>query len=60
MAKNDSIDEEDMKLLFLTDSIDDMVAHLKIHAVKKFGLIKKPYKIKWWFAESLEPVSTKK
>lgn len=56
MAKNDSIDEEDMKLLFLTDSIEDMVAHLKVHAVKKFGLVKKPYKIKSWFAEPKEPV----
>ncbi len=51
MAKNESIDEEDMKLLFITDSIDEMVNHLKIHAVKKFGLTKKPYKTKWWFAE---------
>ena len=59
MAKNESIDEEDMKLLFITDSIAEMVAHLNIHAVKKFGLTKKPYKIKWWFAETQQPDSVK-
>ena len=51
MSKNESIDEEDMKLLFITDSVDEMVTHLKIHAVKKFGLKEKSYKSKWWFGE---------
>lgn len=51
MAKNESIDKEDMKLLFMTDSVDEMVAHLKIHAVKKFGLKKKPNKNKSLFGE---------
>ncbi|WP_372768389.1 TIGR00730 family Rossman fold protein [Lutibacter sp.] len=40
MAKNESIDEKDMKLIFITDSIEEMVAHINIHAVKKFGLKK--------------------
>lgn len=35
----------------MKDSVDEMVAHLKIHAIKKFGLINKPYKTKWWFGE---------
>jgi len=52
MAKNESINDEDMKLLFLTDSIDEMIAHLEIHAVKKFKLSSKPYRTKWWFGES--------
>lgn len=47
MAKNESMDEDNMELLFLTDSIDEMVNHIKIHAIKKFGLTKKTYKIKW-------------
>lgn len=51
MAKNESIEKEDMKLLFMTDSVDEMIAHLKIHAVKKFGLKNKSYKSKWWFGE---------
>ena len=51
MAKNESISDEDMKLLFVTDSIDEMINHIKIHAVKKFGLVKKSYKTKWWFVE---------
>ncbi|MDX1829007.1 MAG: TIGR00730 family Rossman fold protein [Lutibacter sp.] len=48
MERNESIDEEDRKLLFITDSVDEMVEHLKTHAVKKFGLVKKPRKNKWW------------
>jgi len=59
MAKNESINDEDMKLLFITDSVDEMVDHLKIHAVKKFGLIKRPYKTKWWFGESQKSHSAK-
>ncbi|MHB1146437.1 MAG: LOG family protein [Lutibacter sp.] len=51
MAKNESIEKEDMKLLFITDSVDEMIAHLKIHAVKKFGLKNKSNKSKWWFGE---------
>ncbi len=52
MAENESISKEDMKLLFITDSVEDMVEHLKIHAVQKFGLIRKPMKKRWWFGES--------
>lgn len=55
MAKNESIEKEDMKLLFMTDSVDEMIAHLKIHAVKKFGLKNKSYKSKWWFGELRPP-----
>ncbi|MDT8417602.1 MAG: TIGR00730 family Rossman fold protein, partial [Lutibacter sp.] len=51
MSKNESIDKKDMELLFMTDSVDEMVAHLKVHAVKKFGLKEKSYKSKWWFGE---------
>ncbi|MFX0558633.1 TIGR00730 family Rossman fold protein [Maribacter sp. CXY002] len=52
MAANESISQTDMNLLFITDSVSDMVEHLKIHAVKEFGLVKKPLKTKWWFGES--------
>jgi len=52
MADNESISKEDMELLFLTDSVEDMVNHLKIHAVKEFGLVKKPMQTRWWFGES--------
>ena len=57
MAENESINQEDMKLLFLTDSVEEMVNHLRTHAVKKFGLVKKPIKKHWWLGES-EPVRT--
>tara|TARA_R110000868_G_scaffold86347_8_gene242208 strand:+ start:2728 stop:3492 length:765 start_codon:yes stop_codon:yes gene_type:complete len=52
MAEKESISQEDMKLLFITDSVDEMKKHLQEHAVNKFGLIKKPIKTKWWFGES--------
>ncbi|MFO7673634.1 MAG: TIGR00730 family Rossman fold protein [Lutibacter sp.] len=51
MAKNESIDKEDMKLLFMTDSVEELIEHLKVHSVKKFGLIEKSYKSKWLFGK---------
>ncbi len=51
MAKNESISPEDMELLFVTDSVDEMEVHIREHAIKKFNLIRKPPKPKWWFAE---------
>ncbi len=52
MAKNESIAPEDMNLLFLTDSVEEMIDHLREHAVKRFGLVKKPIKTRWWLGES--------
>ncbi|TRZ41263.1 TIGR00730 family Rossman fold protein [Robertkochia solimangrovi] len=51
MAANESISKEDMNLLFITDSIQEMKNHLEIHAIEQFGLIKKPIKRKWWYGE---------
>ncbi len=52
MAKNESISEEDMKLLFVTDSVEDLMAHIETYSVKKFGLVRKQYKPRWWFSET--------
>jgi len=52
MAKNESISPEDMKLLFVTDSVEDLITHIETYSVKKFGLVRKQYKPKWWFSES--------
>lgn len=49
MSEKESISREDMKLLFITDSVEDLIAHLKKHSIKKFGLKKEPYKSKWGF-----------
>lgn len=38
MLNNKMIDKEDMDLLLLTDSIDEAVNHIELHAVKRFGL----------------------
>lgn len=51
MVENESISPEDMKLLFITDSVDELVEHIKKHSIKKFGLKKEVYKPKWWYLE---------
>ncbi|PKP13417.1 MAG: TIGR00730 family Rossman fold protein [Bacteroidetes bacterium HGW-Bacteroidetes-3] len=51
MAKNESINAEDMKLLFVTDSVEDLMTHIETYSIKKFGLVRKQYKPKWWFSE---------
>jgi uncharacterized protein (TIGR00730 family) len=51
MAKNESIDEEDMKLLFVTDSVEEMSNHIRTHAIKKFKLVRKRQKPRRWFGE---------
>ena len=52
MAENESIDPEDMKLIFMTDSVTAMEEHLSIHSIKKFGLVKRSVKSYWWLGES--------
>ena len=52
MVDNGSIGADDIKLLYVTDSISDLVAHIETHSIKRFGLIKKQYKPKWWFLEN--------
>ena len=51
MAERESISPKDMELLFITDSMDEMREHIETHAVKRFGLIKKPVKKSWWLGE---------
>lgn len=52
MAKNESISPEDMKLLFVTDSVEDVIKHIEKYSIKKFGLVTKQDKPKWWLGES--------
>ena len=51
MAREDSISPEDMNLLFLTDSVEEMEAHLRRYAIKRFGLKTKTYRKHWVFGE---------
>lgn len=51
MADEESISEEDMKLLFVTDSVEELITHIHMHAIEKFKLIKREQKPKWWFGE---------
>lgn len=59
MADNESIDWDDMKLLFVTDSIEDLISHIELYAIKKFGLIKKQIKPKWWLGEHFNKIVKK-
>lgn len=52
MAENESISPEDMELLFVTDSVEDVIKHIEKHSITKFGLIKKSIKPKWWLGET--------
>ncbi|WP_339649614.1 hypothetical protein [uncultured Salegentibacter sp.] len=52
MVRQESIGAKDMELLFVTDSIDDLVKHIKNHAIDKFGLVKEEYRPKWWYGEN--------
>ena len=52
MAKNESISPEDMELLFVTDSVEDLLKHIEANTIKKYGLIEKRVKPKWWLGES--------
>lgn len=51
MAKNESIAQEDMNLVFMTDSVSEMRDHLERFAIRKFGLVKKPAVSRWWLGE---------
>jgi uncharacterized protein (TIGR00730 family) len=52
MVAQESISPEDMKLLFVTDSIEEMVAHIKKHTIEKFGLKKQKPNNRWWLGEN--------
>ncbi len=51
MAKEGSINQEDLDLFFVTDSIDEMVEYINEKSVKRFGLVKKEYRPNWFFGE---------
>ena len=51
MVKNESISQEDMQLLFVTDSVEELTDHIKKYSIQKFGLKKEKHKTKWWFWE---------
>lgn len=52
MAETESISPEDMELIFVTDSVEELTQHIKTHAIDKFGLVKEPYQPKWWYGEN--------
>ncbi|MGB5555924.1 MAG: TIGR00730 family Rossman fold protein [Flavobacteriaceae bacterium] len=59
MAKEESIGPEDMKLLFVTDSVEEMANHIKTHAIERFKLVKKEQTPKWWMGEGNRKENTR-
>lgn len=51
MLKAGTISKKDLKLLYVTDSIEEMVEYIQLHAIKKFGLVKMKYRKHWWYGE---------
>lgn len=52
MVELGTIDSSDLNLLLLTDSIDEAMAHIRTHAIEKFGLhAGKPPRRRWWLFE---------
>lgn len=50
-VKNKTINEEDMKLFIMTDSVDEAIAHIRKYAVDKFRLEKKRFRPVKFFGE---------
>jgi uncharacterized protein (TIGR00730 family) len=45
LAQEGTISESDLKLLLVTDSVEDALAHIRRHAVEQFGLSLNPLKL---------------
>ena len=55
------VSPENLKLLFITDSLNDLRAHIKKYSIKKFGVKKEPNKSKWLFRKKKQlPAARKK
>ena len=58
MARARTIDASDLELLLLTDSIDDAMSHIQVHAIEKFGLhVARAPRRHWWLLENLRSLS---
>ncbi len=52
MVRAGTISEADLRLFMITDSVDEAMAHIEQHAIKKFGLQRaKALKRRWWLWE---------
>lgn len=51
MVEYQTISENDRKLLFATDSVEELVEHIKRNSIERFGLKKEVYVNKWWYGE---------
>jgi uncharacterized protein (TIGR00730 family) len=57
MVRVGTIDAADLDLLLLTDSVDEAIAHIRAHAIEKFGLYpRKAPRRSWWLLERVRRV----
>ena len=53
MVAEETIDADDLSLLFITDSVDDALAHVRALAIEQFGLtVRRAPKPSRWLAEA--------
>ena len=52
MVKEETISPEDLDLIFITDSVEEVVERLRTHALQKFKLEKNSSRPKWWFGKN--------
>jgi hypothetical protein len=58
LVKAGTIDPADLDLLLLTDSVEEAMAHIRTHAIEKFGLhAAKAPRWQWWLFERPVPVN---
>ena len=59
MVKLGTIDPSDLDLLLLTDSVEEAMAHIRTHAIERFGLhAGKASRRRWWLFEKKQNVAT--
>lgn len=51
MAQKKSIAEEDLKLLLITDSVEEAMNHIREYSIKQFGLKRQPPRRSWILGE---------
>lgn len=58
MLEAGTIDQSDLELLLLTDSVEEAMEHIRTHAIEKFGLRpEKAPRPRWWLLESARIVA---
>jgi predicted Rossmann-fold nucleotide-binding protein len=56
MVEAGTISEADLRLFMITDSVNEAMAHIEQHSIRKFGLTRTTApKRRWWLGETRLP-----